>query len=65
MQLELTADEAAALLRELNEIADRDRYPLSPRIRTDCAAKPSSVSCGFSRPTCAGFWSSVTRHDGA
>jgi hypothetical protein len=33
MQLDLTDEEAAALLRELNNIIDNDRYPLSPRIR--------------------------------
>ena len=33
MQLELTDEEAAALLKELNAIIDNDRYPLSPRIR--------------------------------
>jgi hypothetical protein len=34
MNLDLTDEEAAALLRELNTIIDNDRYPLSPRIRT-------------------------------
>jgi hypothetical protein len=34
MTLDLTDDEAAALLRELNTIIENDRYPLSPRIRT-------------------------------
>jgi hypothetical protein len=34
MQLDLTDEEAAALLRELNSIIENDRYPLSPRIRT-------------------------------
>jgi hypothetical protein len=33
MQLELTDDEAAALLRLLNRTIADDRYPLSPRIR--------------------------------
>jgi hypothetical protein len=33
MQLDLTDEEAAALLRELNQIIEYDRYPLSPRIR--------------------------------
>jgi len=32
--LELTDEEAAALLRELNRIIENDRYQLSPRIRT-------------------------------
>jgi hypothetical protein len=34
MQLDLTDEEAAALLRELNKIIENDRYPLSPCIRT-------------------------------
>jgi hypothetical protein len=33
MQLELTDEEAAALLRLLNRAIEDDRYPLSPRIR--------------------------------
>jgi len=34
MQLDLTDDEPAALLRLLNRAIDDDRYPLSPRVRT-------------------------------
>ena len=34
MNVELTDEQAAALLRELNRIIENDRYPLSPRIRT-------------------------------
>jgi hypothetical protein len=34
MNLDLTDEEAAALLRELNDIIDGDRYFLSPRIKT-------------------------------
>jgi hypothetical protein len=34
MNIDLTDEEAAALLRELNNIVENDRYPLSPRIRT-------------------------------
>jgi hypothetical protein len=34
MQLDLTDEEAAALLRLLNRAIEDDRYPLSPRIRT-------------------------------
>jgi hypothetical protein len=34
MNLDLTAEESAALLRELDHIIDGDRYPFSPRIRT-------------------------------
>jgi hypothetical protein len=33
MNVDLTDEEAEALLRELNTIIDNDRYPLSPRIR--------------------------------
>ena len=32
MLLDLTDEEAAALLKELNQIIDNDRYPLSRRI---------------------------------
>jgi hypothetical protein len=32
--LDLSDDEAAALIKELHTIVDRDRYPLSRRIRT-------------------------------
>jgi hypothetical protein len=34
MQIDLTDEEATALLRELDGITDADRYFLSPRIRT-------------------------------
>jgi hypothetical protein len=34
MTLDLSDEEAAALLAELDHIIDGDRYPLSPRIRT-------------------------------
>jgi hypothetical protein len=33
MKLDLTEEEAAALLAELDRIIDNDRYPLSPRIQ--------------------------------
>jgi hypothetical protein len=33
MRLDLTDDEAAALLKELNALIENDRYPLSPRIQ--------------------------------
>jgi hypothetical protein len=33
MRLDLTDEEAAALLKELNQIIENDRYPLSQRIR--------------------------------
>jgi hypothetical protein len=34
MTLDLTAEESAALLAELDRVIDNDRYPFSPRIRT-------------------------------
>jgi hypothetical protein len=34
MNLDLTDEESAALLRELDRVIDADRYPFSPRIRT-------------------------------
>ena len=34
MQLDLTDDETAALERLLSDAIDRDRYPLSPRIKS-------------------------------
>jgi hypothetical protein len=34
MHFDLTDEETAALLRELDEIVENDRYPFSPRIRT-------------------------------
>jgi hypothetical protein len=34
MNLDLTDEESAALLRELDDIIDGDRYFLSPRIKT-------------------------------
>jgi hypothetical protein len=33
MRLDLTDDEAAALIRELHDIIESDKYPFSPRIR--------------------------------
>jgi hypothetical protein len=32
MHLDLTDEEAAALIKELSDIIERDRYPFSPRI---------------------------------
>jgi hypothetical protein len=34
MQLDLTDGETAALIRELHDTIESDRYPFSPRIRT-------------------------------
>ena len=34
MRIDLTDEQTAALLRELDRIIDGDRFPLSPRIRT-------------------------------
>ena len=33
MELDLTDDETAALERRLSDAIDRDRYPLSPRVK--------------------------------
>jgi hypothetical protein len=33
MQLDLTDEQTTTLLRELDRIIDRDRFPFSPRIR--------------------------------
>jgi hypothetical protein len=41
MKLDLTDEEAAALLSLLNRVIDDDRYPLSPRIRI-CATSGQS-----------------------
>jgi hypothetical protein len=34
MNIDLSDEEAAALIRELHDIIESDRYPFSPRIRT-------------------------------
>ena len=34
MNLDLTDEEIATLLRELDRIIENDRFPLSPRVRT-------------------------------
>jgi hypothetical protein len=34
MHIDLTDEETAALTKELHDIVESDRYPLSPRIRT-------------------------------
>ena len=34
MNLDLADEETAALIRELHDIVENDRYPFSPRIRT-------------------------------
>jgi hypothetical protein len=39
MTLELTDEQATALLKELDGIIDGDRYPLLPRIRTLAAIR--------------------------
>jgi hypothetical protein len=38
MNLDLSDEETAALTQELHDIVERDRYPLSPRVRTLRAA---------------------------
>jgi hypothetical protein len=37
MHLEMTDDETAALIKELNDIVESDRHPFSPRIRIPSA----------------------------
>ena len=34
MNLEISDDETAALIKELDDITRNDRYPFSPRVRT-------------------------------
>jgi hypothetical protein len=34
MNIDLTDEETAALIRELHDIVEGDKYPFSPRIRT-------------------------------
>jgi hypothetical protein len=41
MTLDLTEEESAALLAELDRIIDGDRYPFSPRIYAPPPAKAS------------------------
>ena len=41
MNLDLTEEETAALLDELDRIIDGDRFPLSPRIRMLKQSAPS------------------------
>jgi hypothetical protein len=60
MQLDLTDEQTAALLRELNQIIEYDRYPLSPRIlilkeiramiRPDPAREPSPAQQRYDPP---------------
>jgi hypothetical protein len=45
MQLDLTDEEAAALLRELNNVIENDRYPLSSRIRLLRAIRAKLAGC--------------------
>jgi hypothetical protein len=39
MNLDLSDEESAALLAELDRVIDNDRYPFSPRIRTLTASR--------------------------
>jgi hypothetical protein len=39
MNVDLTDEESAALLAELDHVIDGDRYPFSPRIRTLTAVR--------------------------
>ena len=62
MQLDLSDDEAAALLRELDHIIDGDRFPLLPGIRILSANR---TSCDRRRPR-ASRWRrrrSMRRHE--
>ena len=47
MNLDLTDEETAALLRELDGLIDGDRYFMSPRIKT----LPALDGHGFDEPT--------------
>jgi hypothetical protein len=61
MQPDLTDEQIAALLRELNQIIEYDRYPLSPRIlmlkeirammRPEPAREPSPAQNLYEPPT--------------
>jgi hypothetical protein len=42
MRLDLSAEETAVLIRELSDIIERDRYPLSPRIRLTKIMQPAA-----------------------
>ncbi len=43
MHLDLSDEETAALIQELHEIIETDRYPFSPRIRTLNKLRPEPV----------------------
>jgi len=45
MTLDLTAEESAALLAELDRVIDGDRYFLLPRIRTLTAIRDKPPCC--------------------
>jgi hypothetical protein len=60
MTLDLTGEEAVALLRVLNRAIEDDRYPLSPRIRTvaeyprqapRCTTRTAAGETAAHRPT--------------
>ena len=62
MTLDLTAEESAALLAELDRVIDNDRYPFSPRIRTltairdkIAASKKKGMWMGGNVPLSLGF----------
>ena len=50
MNLNLTDDEALALIRLLRDAIDDDRYPLSPRILTLSASLRSSIRSRSANP---------------
>ena len=67
MQLDLSDDETAALLRELDHIIDGDRFPLSPRIRMLSAIRdklrppPPARAVGAAEGLCAATSGSPTQ----
>jgi hypothetical protein len=44
MHLDLSDEEAAALTKELHNIVENDRYPFSPRIRTQRRHHAAGIS---------------------
>lgn len=46
MHLDLTDEEAAALIKELSDIIERDRYPFSPRIMMLKARRQAEAGAG-------------------
>jgi hypothetical protein len=58
MNIELSEEESAALIKELAEITDNDRYPFSRRIQ---APSPAIVSkCGTSGCSDVSSWITIS-----